>query len=996
MRLLSVTLQNYRIHRQLTVTFDRTLTVIGGPNECGKSTLVEAIHRALFMRYKSGGAELDRMTSHFGGRPTVTVEFEVGNRRCVVTKQFRGPSSSMVLEEQGMERLTQDRAESRLAELLGEEEPRGKWDRGRWAHVWTWQASSFEDPSEHANAYADSIVEQFQRNGGAIVQQSALDGRLADHFEKLAGSLFRNNKTAKAGTDLARAEALVEETTARVAERQESVRKLRDAATVLRRARETLAESETSRAEQERELIAVRQRKARLAELRGVLALQQKDVESAHAALEVLESRERRLVALRDQMAQQRQQLLPMQVEFQALAERERAAFEAVETSRRRSSDAELAAKRTAAKLALAEAIALRFELAAQQSTLEARASTVDRARGEMVKVQARLAALPPVDTAMREQIVSAEQRMRLAEVALEARATRIELLGGGDQVRLDGTLLNAGEARTVTSAAVLTIGGGTRVMVTPGKGNDLASVQRDLDEARSTLAAMLLEAGVESVEEASQVASELAQLTGQLETCEAELRGLNASSLLEERAELERKIAENAGIITWRQKQVADLREPTDGLSARALCDELRTAQQGDDELSALLTERLTADEESALAAREARSAFEASLAEGRAALDQYEREEVGLVASEGSDAMRASRRADAKAAYDRASAAAATTQDAIAALEPDLLDTLEAQYQQGVDRIRERQEKARSDDRFATEQLRQDGSRDPHAELDVATGEAEQAREQLHRAQVKARAIQLLAELYTREREAVSSQFTKPLCERSERYLRCVFPTASLHLSLESGAFEGLALQRGRTSGLLPFDELSVGAREQVATALRLGVAEVLAAEHDGTLPVIFDDAFAYSDADRLRRLRSMLFLASQSGLQVVVLSCTPTEYDGLGERVTLEVPTELPGRSVLSLPVAEASSDDGMDDSGEGADAEPSEPIIVSDEDCQRFLQMLASAEGSSGNMALRRELGWELDRYDAVRMHLHEQGVIIFGKGRGGTVKLVPGQ
>lgn len=996
MRLISVTLQNYRIHRELTVNFDPMLTVIGGPNESGKSTLVEAIHRAFFMRYKTGGEDREQLVSLLGGIPSVSVEFEVGGRRCTVKKQFKGSSGSMVLDEEGRESLTQDKAESRLAELLGEEEIGRRFDDSRWAHLWTWQTRSFNDPLNNAAPYAHNILEEFQRSGGAIVQQSALDALLADRFTSLCQSIFRSNNSAKTGTELARAEELVEEANGRVAERTEILRKLRNAATSLTNARKTLTESVASLSVQEAELAAVRARKAQLTELRSALALQEKDVASTHAALGNLESREARIVMLREEIGRQKSQLAPMQIELERLVERERAAYEAAEASQRRCNDAELVAKRAAARAALAEAIVSRFDLVALLGTLNYRADTVERVRNEIVSIQARLAALPPVDVELREQLVHAEQRARLAEVALAARATRIELLAGADVVGLDGDSLKVGEGRVVTAAATLSIGTTTRLKITPGEGNDLTAVQRELDDARASLKVMLLDAGVDSVEQAGKIAAERLQLASQVESLEAELRGLNATTLADEREQLNRKINDNNGIIGWRQQQLTDVLEPSDGTEARALCDDLRAAQQLADEQTALLGERRAADDASAASARVARVDFESSLAEQRAALLQYETEEAGLVASEGSDAVRATKRADARAAQERASGIATATQERIAALEPDLIDTQEAQYQQGVERIRERREKARSEELVAFEQLRQDGSRDPHSELEVAVAEAERAREQLERAHTKASAIQLLAKLYEREREELSNQFTKPLCERVERYLRCVFPLASVSLSMSSGVFDGLALQRGRSPGVLPFDELSVGAREQVATALRLGIADVLAAQHDGTLPIIFDDAFAYSDADRLRRVRSMLFLASQRGLQVIVLSCTPAEYEGLGERVTLTEPDELPGQPVDTAPArtvdVEMDGREVADDETE-IEAEEAEPVVVTEADLTLFQQTLASVNGSAGNIALRSQLGWDADRYDAVRMHLRERGIVKFGQGRGGTVKLV---
>ena len=54
MRIKTATLRNCRIHRELTVEFDPARTLIGGPNEVGKSTLVEAIHRALFLKARAG------------------------------------------------------------------------------------------------------------------------------------------------------------------------------------------------------------------------------------------------------------------------------------------------------------------------------------------------------------------------------------------------------------------------------------------------------------------------------------------------------------------------------------------------------------------------------------------------------------------------------------------------------------------------------------------------------------------------------------------------------------------------------------------------------------------------------------------------------------------------------------------------------------------------------------------------------------------------------
>jgi len=80
-----------------------------------------------------------------------------------------------------------------------------------------------------------------------------------------------------------------------------------------------------------------------------------------------------------------------------------------------------------------------------------------------------------------------------------------------------------------------------------------------------------------------------------------------------------------------------------------------------------------------------------------------------------------------------------------------------------------------------------------------------------------------------------------------------------------------------------------LSGGTREQVGAALRLAMAEILAEDHDGCLPVVFDDAFVNADPERLRGLQRVLDLGAERGLQIVVLTCDAATYDTLGVGIT-----------------------------------------------------------------------------------------------------------
>ena len=187
--------------------------------------------------------------------------------------------------------------------------------------------------------------------------------------------------------------------------------------------------------------------------------------------------------------------------------------------------------------------------------------------------------------------------------------------------------------------------------------------------------------------------------------------------------------------------------------------------------------------------------------------------------------------------------------------------------------------------------------------------------------------------------------------------------------------------------------FDTLSGGAKEQTAAAVRLAMAEVLAADHGGCLPIVFDDAFAYSDPERVNQLQRMLDLAATRGLQVIVLSCNPADYDALGAKV-IPLNPERPSAPARSHPLAEAGVAIPDPNAPDVEDALPAavDGVPVTEELRQALLSALAAFGGSKGNQTLRQELGWEEDTYGAVRQELVDSGKLIPGRGRGGSVSL----
>ncbi len=217
MKLLSATVRNFRIHRDLNIDFDQARTLIGGPNETGKSTFIEAIHRGLFLKSTVTGEGRKSMVSTlFPGHPEVEARFSASGAEYRLTKRFSGASGTTQLGQVGGQTWQGEEAESRLAGLLGVEELGG--GRGilgriseQWSHLWVWQGMSGDDPSEHAASQQAHLLQQLQQTGGAVAMQSELDGRVASRFAQARDRIFVRAGSARSGSDLDKAQTEAEQ-----------------------------------------------------------------------------------------------------------------------------------------------------------------------------------------------------------------------------------------------------------------------------------------------------------------------------------------------------------------------------------------------------------------------------------------------------------------------------------------------------------------------------------------------------------------------------------------------------------------------------------------------------------------------------------------------------------------------------------------------------------------------------------------------------------------
>ena len=899
MRLLNCQLQNVRLHGDLDLNFSPRLTLIGGPNESGKSTLVEALHRALFLKASATGAPVEALQSRLHlGQPTVQIGFEAKGDSWTLRKRFSGATGQVTLQAESSGRpLTGPAAEDVLAELLGVGEIVGSRQAGtvlpsRWAHLWVRQGLAGDDLLATGTSHYDfdRLRLQLERSGGAAVQQSALDQQVEKRIKDARDENFTSRGTKKHSPLYAREEALktangrMELALARLTEYEDASEQLADLCEELERL-------------QAQELPALLESQKRLQDgaqaidrLDAAIGLASKGLEPIRLRHETAQHTLQQLDDLQAQIKQRQISLATLEANAAGAQSRE-AELKAAELQQSQS----LAALNQQ-RQALEQRQQFLQRLVERTSTAESltrQSAEVEKLQQEASKRQSleqQLSGLPGISKPSLQELRQLEQQLRDTQTRLEAMAAGVKLLKADQPVRLDGQPLQVGEEQRLSAVFQLQVGDGVVLEIAPGGGQALGDLEQTVQSARDQLAARLatlqldsVAAAEERLEQRTGLEQQLAAL-GAAPTDPSQLEQQNAA-LGQRLAELDAELQELAEV-REAMEQEQPLPEPLSGLQA---------LQQQVGATSKHTLAAVGAAEKELEAARSALQAFqkqrisEASQIEVvRAELaDRRERLEPLIRQHGDRDALAArltglsGERQQAEAELSRLNAerAALTSQDA----EQEQQRLLEQ-----IDALARRQE-ALLDQRGAAKQRCDSiSSQDPFAAVEQARLQLETAEAEHQQLLRLTQAHQLLQELFDEAQADLSSRYSEPLARAIGDYLRPLVPDGQVaRLSYDqSKGFQSLQLRRGQE--YYDFEALSGGMREQLAAALRLSMADVLKEAHDGCLPLVFDDAFTNSDPERVDLVKRMLGSAVDRGLQVILLTCDPGAYGAFADEV------------------------------------------------------------------------------------------------------------
>ena len=862
------------------------LNVVVGPNEMGKSTLLDALRAVLFEKYSSRAQPIMALQNDRNqAAPVVELAIELADGLYRVTKRFIKKPYARLSCPDGRN-LEGDTAEDTLRELLDFHEP-GKTGAkpetlGMWNVLWVQQGQSFGalDLPDSARSSLHSALES---EVGTVL--GGRRGRaLPKAIENQLGELVTSTTNRPRGAYkelIDRVDTLRQELGVLSARRQDLTQTLAD----LEDAQEILERLSTGDRDQadRKELDEARQRHSQLAELEARIEAACTERELRKRTLEQAEQAAEARQRLRADVETEKAALGAAELRLTGAREQEKEARSKVDALRGGVRHSEAAVTKADEAVSRHRRVLGAAERQSRLRDLEGRYEKAQAAEKLQREAQQAAAAILVTEEAI-EGIRKAAQGLETIRGRLNAAATVISFdmtEDGISGIDVNGEPLTA-DRRSVQSVEPVTITvpdrGGITVEPAIRDRDKLLRQQRD---ATTALREALEDAGAKSVTDAEDQYTRRQKLLRDAELARqgAELHA-PATVDYEAGARALADYIQGLSQVLNREMKELDLRElPARGDAETAL----RTAQeQADEARSALDTARaaLSGPEDTLGELQTEIATLQGRYDESK---DRLERLHVEVTQAEADCSDD-----DLQSGIDSARTALSEQETAIERLEgqrgDETLPQLEARTGRLEKALQERRDK-RSNLKERIAGLRSRVEAAEGAGLDEAieqqARELELAEEEKRRQDREVEVLSLLLSTLRGAEQEAKEQYLSPVLKRVRPYLQLLFPGADIRID-ENLHIAGVVREAGYEEA---FNHLSMGTQEQIAVLVRLAFAEMLVEQgHPAT--VVLDDALVFSDDRRMARIFDILNMAARN-VQVIVFTCREQLFEGLGGR-------------------------------------------------------------------------------------------------------------
>lgn len=859
------------------------LNVVVGPNEMGKSTLLDALRASLFEKYSSKAQPITALQNDRNqAAPVVELAFEVDDGIYRIRKRFVKKPYAHLFCPDGR-KLEGDEAEDALRDLLGFDEP-GKTGAkpetlGMWNVLWVQQGQSFGvlDLPDSARSNLHSALES---EVGEVL--GGKRGRaLPDAVDKQLSELVTS--TGKPRGDY---KELSDEIASFRSELEGLRTRRSDLSTTLENleaAQETLARLSSGERDQtnKEDLNAARTRHAELTKLESRIEAAVTEVELKKRNLE---QAEQALTARRDLMKQidiEGAAVDTAKKKLDEVRQSEQDLRKRVEKLRNDVKETENAVTEADNAVSQARRVLNAVQRDSQIRELQGR---YDKAHAAEKKQRAALqgaAAILVADENI-EAIRDAAKDLETARTRLSAAATLISFDMASDRlskIEVDGAVLAADQTSVeAVESTTITVPDFGSVTVQPAI-KDRDSLIEQHRSASQSLKIELEDCGVESVDLAEEQYTRREKLLRDAEFAKQEAK-LHAPATDDYDAGAEPLADHIAGLKTILERELNDLGIdglPTEKEAEQVLTSAQDSAQEARDTLTTARAGLVGPEEEIGRMQTElggVRTRYE----DGKERLERL-RNDLSVAEKQTSDD-------ELDATVSAAQKALADQEKAVSSLEEqregETLSQLEARISRLETALQERHDK-RTDLKEKIVGLRSRIEALEGAGLDEAIQqqerELEMVEEQLQRYEREVSVLSLLLSTLRSAENEAKERYLSPVLKRVRPYLQLLFPGAEIAID-ENLHIVGVVRENGYEES---FEHLSMGTQEQIAVLVRLAFAEMLVEQgHPAT--VVLDDALVFSDDQRMGRMFDILNMVGQQ-VQIIVLTCREQLFEGVG---------------------------------------------------------------------------------------------------------------
>lgn len=894
MKLHWIELKNWRKHTKTRIDFDEGATVIYGPNETGKSTILEALSRGLFDRSSSHADAIKRikpLTASGNVSSAVRFEFTLNNTKYRVEKNFnlRRATSLYKVEAKKLTLLDQDTsADEELIRLLEADLPSTHGSKpSQWgAFQWLWAPQENRElPANKEGDPTTALHLETKDSGGVLVTpkfqvvQNLIHAAYAKYFTK-TGRTTTNSPISTMEKEVETLQQSCVELRTKIKDVDVKKQQLEEFQRQLPEQERIIEETKEELDKARSEAIDFSSIESELKVAEAGVKETERDVRDAKKALNELKKSDKKIDDLQEKNKKSIKELSQLEALCEQLEKQQRKIKEKVEEKAWKIRECE-ELTRDARILWTKDDVMKKIK--GLENTLK-RIKAIDKKIDGLRKKEV---ALVPSNREI-EKLIQNQTRIEALEESLTVKGLTVNITPGEKgslEVEVDGERIEDGNI-TATGTESVSVGArGLGNVTVKAKLEQAQDAKVDIKRLEESNQMALSKYSVNSIERLKELSQTQNEISNNIKELVAERKGIDERSINEVTLELEKltekydeynKIERMPNVIKLNPTDV-DLgelvnRREKEQEEAKTILDEVRVDR---DEIDEELTKR---KEELAQIRAEGRHLSEE--------LDNSRKQEREIIHQYGSVQNQENLLESAKTEFKK---------------RKDEYKKIKQQYEElekgPINKIKRLEQEIKNQEQVIRQQrtsidhlkggIAMESLGGAYSELSEIESRMEIFNERLEKEQIHAESYKLLKEALEQQYRSALSFIVGPIQEEVKRSLSYI--TGFLHedVELDEHLFPIRLGERGFEDISLEFNDSSSGLKEALALCVRLSVAKHLSKKDSQCL--VLDDPFVHVSSDRSNKMIELINEAiKEYDLQVIVFTHRPMEFSGFSGKM------------------------------------------------------------------------------------------------------------